>query len=269
MLLTPSPAYPVYHNCTILAGGVPYEMPLTAEHDFLPDLAAIPGEVLKKAKALVVNYPNNPTAACADLSFYEKVVEFGREHKLIVVSDNAYCEMAYDGYRPPSILEVKGAKEIAIEFHSLSKTFNMTGWRLGFAAGNPELVAGLGRVKSQIDSGAFNAVQLAGVTALNDTSEFTAGMRALYQARRDVMVRGLNSLGLAVKPPRATFYLWCPCPQGVKSAEFSARVLNECGVVCTPGNGFGGPGEGYVRFALTVGRERLEEAVDRMAKLAF
>ena len=267
VLLAPSPAYPVYHNCTLLAGGVPYEMPLLKQNGFLQDLDAIPADVLKKSKVLVVNYPNNPTAACADLAYYEKVVAFAKEHGLIVVSDAAYSEMSYDGFVPPSILEVEGAKDVAIEFHSLSKTFNMTGWRIGFAAGNASLVAGLGRVKSQIDSGAFNAVQEAGIAAMEDESDFLPRLRERYQARRDVMVEGLAKLGLEVDPPKATFYIWCPCPKGMSSADFAALCLNQCGVVGTPGNGFGAPGEGFVRFALTVGRERLKEALDRLGKL--
>ena len=267
VVLTPSPAYPVYHNCTILAGGMPVEMPLRPENDFLPDLEAIDPQDLARAKVLIINYPNNPTAACADLDFFRRVVDFCREHRLILVSDAAYTEMAYDGYRPPSVMQVEGAREVAIEFHSLSKTFNMTGWRIGFAVGNPSLIAGLGKMKSQIDSGAFNAVQQAGITALEDTSDFVPRMQKLYQGRRDVLVEGLRKLGFAVQPPKATFYIWCPCPKGMSSSEFCAKLLTECGVVTTPGNGFGDPGEGFVRFALTLGRERLEEAVARMAKL--
>lgn len=267
VVLTPSPAYPVYNASTALAGGVPVEMPLLRENGFLPDLEAIDPSALAKAKALVINYPNNPTGACADLEFYAKVVAFAKKHGLILVSDAAYTEMAYDGFKPPSILEVEGAREVAIEFHSLSKTFNMTGWRLGFAVGNASLVAGLGKVKSQIDSGAFDAVQLAGMAALEDKSNFLPELCSMYAARRDVLVQGLEELGLKVDPVKATFYVWCPCPQGIGSADFCARLLTECGVVCTPGNGFGGPGEGYVRFSLTVGRERLKEAVDRLSKL--
>lgn len=269
VVLCPSPAYPVYSSATIMAGGVPVEVPLTKENNFLPDLDAIDPEALKKAKLLIVNYPNNPTGACADLDFFARVVAFAKQHGLIVVSDAAYTEMAYDGYQPPSILQVEGAKEVAIEFHSLSKTFNMTGWRLGFAVGNPSLVAGLGKVKSQIDSGAFDAVQLAGIKALEDTSDFLPKLNAMYQARRDVLVSGLKGLGLAVEPCQATFYIWCTCPDGVSSADFCKRLLTECGVVCTPGNGFGGPGEGYVRFALTVDQARLKEAVERLAKLGL
>jgi LL-diaminopimelate aminotransferase len=269
VVLCPSPAYPVYRSSTIMAGGEPVEMPLLPENGFLPDLEAIDPEVLARAKVLIINYPNNPTAACAEVEFYEKVAAFARAHGLMVVSDAAYTEMAYDGYQPPSFLQAAGAREVGIEFHSLSKTYNMTGWRLGFAVGNRELVAGLGQVKSQIDSGAFDAVQVAGIAALEGDQGCVEEMRALYKGRRDVLVAGLQAAGLAVEPPRATFYVWCPCPQGLGSAEFTKRLLDECGIVSTPGVGFGQPGEGFVRFALTVSRERLSEAVERMQKLGL
>jgi LL-diaminopimelate aminotransferase len=269
VVLYPSPAYPVYFSSTIMAGGVPVAMPLLRQNGFLPDLEAIPQDVLAKAKVIIVNYPNNPTAAVAGLDFYKDVVEFAHKHGLIVVSDAAYTEMAFDGYKPPSFLEVEGAREVGIEFHSLSKTYNMTGWRLGFAVGNAELVGGLGQVKSQIDSGAFDAVQLAGIAALTADQECVRQMVALYQKRRDVLVKGLQGLGLEVETPKATFYVWCPCPQGLSSAEFTKRILTESGIVTTPGNGFGEAGEGYVRFALTVGKERLAEAVERMRKLGL
>jgi LL-diaminopimelate aminotransferase len=269
VVLCPSPAYPVYRSSTIMAGGEPVEMPLLADNGFLPDLEAIPAETLERAKVLVINYPNNPTAACADMDFYTRVAEFAKAHGLMVVSDAAYTEMAYDGHEPPSFLQAPGAREVGIEFHSLSKTYNMTGWRLGFAVGNAELVAGLGQVKSQIDSGAFDAVQVAGIAALEADQTCVEEMRALYKGRRDVLVAGLRAAGLAVEPPRATFYVWCPCPAGLPSAEFTKRLLNECGIVSTPGVGFGEPGEGYVRFALTVDKERLSEAVERMQKLGL
>jgi LL-diaminopimelate aminotransferase len=269
VVLVPSPAYPVYHSATIMAGGEPVEMPLTKDNQFLPDLEAIAPDVLRRAKIMIINYPNNPTAAVADLDFFTRVVEFARQHDLIVVSDAAYTEIAFDGYRPPSFLQAPGAKEVGIEFHSLSKTYNMTGWRLGWACGNPELVAGLGQVKSQIDSGAFDAIQEAGIAALEGDQSFVSEMCATYQRRRDVLVEGLRKLGLEVDTPRATFYVWCPVPAGLTSAQFTMRLLEECGIVTTPGNGFGAPGEGYVRFALTVGVERLQEAVDRLAKLGL
>lgn len=269
VVLVPSPAYPVYNSSTIMAGGRPVVMPLARENGFLPDLEAIDRAVLKQAKIMVINYPNNPTAAVADLDFYARVVAFAKQHKLIVVSDAAYTEMAFDGYRPPSFLEADGAMDVGIEFHSLSKTYNMTGWRLGFAVGNAELVTGMGQVKSQIDSGAFDAVQMAGIAALEGDQSVVEKMRAMYQERRDVLVSGLRSLGLEVETPKATFYVWCPTPKGMSSAEFTKRLLSECGVVSTPGSGFGAPGEGYVRFALTVNKDRLTEAVQRLKDLSL
>jgi len=269
VVLTPSPAYPVYKGSTILAGGVPVEMPLRKENGFLPDLAAMDPALLQKAKVMVINYPNNPTAACADLEFYERVAALAKKHEIIVVSDAAYTEMAYDGYRPPSFMQVAGAREVGIEFHSLSKTYNMTGWRIGFAVGNAQLVAGLGQVKSQIDSGAFDAVQLAGITALTASQDCVARMNQLYAGRRDVLVRGLQGLGLEVERPKATFYVWCGVPAGQTSTDFCRKLLEEAGVVSTPGVGFGSAGEGYVRFALTVDEARLQEAVDRLAGLGL
>lgn len=267
VVLVPSPAYPVYYSATLMAGGVPVEMPLLRENGFLPDLKAISKDVLAKAKAIVINYPNNPTAAVADAGFYKEVVEFAHTNKLIVVSDAAYTEMAFDGYKPVSFMEIPGAKEVGIEFHSLSKTYNMTGWRLGFAVGNPDLIAGLGQVKSQIDSGAFDAVQLAGIEAMKNCAKDVERMCGIYQERRDILVSGLNRLGLKVEPPKATFYVWTPCPEGMSSSQFTMRLLNEAGIVSTPGSGFGAAGEGYVRFALTVGKARLSEAVERLAAL--
>ncbi|MCF8031542.1 MAG: LL-diaminopimelate aminotransferase [Desulfarculaceae bacterium] len=267
VVLVPSPAYPVYSTSTLLVGGKPVEMPLLKQNGFLPDLEAIDPATAKAAKVMVVNYPNNPTAAVAEADFYQKLVEFALKHNIIVVSDAAYTEMAYDGYRPMSFMQVEGAKEVGIEFHSLSKTYNMTGWRLGFAVGNAELVSGLGQVKSQIDSGAFDAVQLAGITALEAEQDCLEDLRQMYTERRDVLVEGLQGLGLEVEKPKATFYVWCGVPKGMKSADFTMRLLSECGVVTTPGNGFGSAGEGYVRFALTVDKKRMAEAVQRMAKL--
>ncbi len=267
VVLVPSPAYPVYAGSTILAGGTPVEMPLRKHNGFLPDLEAIDPAAVKAAKVMVVNYPNNPTAAVAEADFYQQVVAFARANNIIVVSDAAYTEMAFDGYRPMSFMEVDGAREVGIEFHSLSKTYNMTGWRLGFAVGNAELVGGLGQVKSQIDSGVFDAVQLAGITALEGDQGCLEDMRRLYTERRDVLVEGLRSLGLEVEKPKATFYVWCGVPQGVTSADFTMRLLSECGIVTTPGKGFGSAGEGYVRFALTVDKDRLAEAVERLKGL--
>ncbi|MFA6279758.1 MAG: LL-diaminopimelate aminotransferase [Bdellovibrionales bacterium] len=267
--LIPTPAYPVYHSGTLFAGGVSHFMPLVAANNYLPDLNAIPEDVAQKAKIMFLNYPNNPTGATADASFFEKVVAFAKHHDIIIAHDAAYSEMGYDGYRPISFLEVAGARDVGVEFHSLSKTFNMTGWRLGFAIGNAEILDGLGQVKANIDSGAFNAVQEAGIAALDSDQSSIAAMQTIYTERRDVLVSGLQALGLKVEPPRATFYVWCATPKGMTSAQFTALLLQEAGIVTTPGSGFGEPGEGYVRFALTVSKERMAQAVERMGKLTF
>jgi LL-diaminopimelate aminotransferase len=267
--LVSSPGYPVYHSGTLFAGGHSHFLPLRKENHFLPDLSAIPRELLPKAKVLFINYPNNPTAAVAERSFFEKVVEFAREHQIIVCHDAAYSEMAYDGYRPLSFLEVPGAKEVGIEFHSLSKTYNMTGWRIGFAVGNEKLVAGLSQVKSNIDSGAPQAIQWAGIEALEGTQEPLQELLNVYQSRRDLMVRGLRKIGLRLDPPKASFYLWVEVPKGYSSARTTMHLLQEAGIVTTPGNGFGEPGEGFFRISLTVPRQRLEEAVDRLSRIGF
>jgi LL-diaminopimelate aminotransferase len=267
--LVPSPGYPVYHVATMFAGGESYFMPLVRENGFLPDLAAIPADIARRAKLLFLNYPNNPTGAAADRDFYLKVIEFARANNLMVCHDAAYSEMAFDGYRPMSFLELPGAKEVGIEFHSLSKTYNMTGWRLGFAVGNAEMLNGLGQIKSNIDSGAFNAIQYAGIAALEGDQSCVAEMQNVYRERRDALVGGLRKMGLNPDLPKATFYVWCPVPPGYKSREFTTLLLREAGIVTTPGSGFGEPGEGYVRLALTVRQERIEEAVARMARIAF
>jgi LL-diaminopimelate aminotransferase len=267
--LVPTPAYPVYHVGTLFAGGQSYFMPLVRENHFLPDLEAIPPDTARRATVMYVNYPNNPTGATAERGFYEKTLAFAREYELIVCHDAAYSEMAFDGYRPMSFLEIPGAKEVGIEFHSLSKTYNMTGWRLGFAVGNPRLIQGLGQVKSNIDSGAFNAVQMAGIAALEGSQECVKEMQRIYQERRDLLVTGLRSVGLEPTVPKASFYVWCPTPPSYTSSEFTSLLLKECGIVTTPGSGFGEPGEGYVRFALTVDKERIAETIARIRKLSF
>ena len=244
-------------------------MPLVAENNFLPDLNAIPAAVAKKAKIMFLNYPNNPTGACADASFFEKVVAFAKANNIIVAHDAAYSEMGFDGYRPISFLEIAGARDVGIEFHSLSKTFNMTGWRLGFTIGNAEILDALGQVKANIDSGAFNAVQEAGIAALGSDQSSVSAMHKLYEERRDVLVSGLRDIGLSVETPKATFYVWCRCPKGLSSSDFTALLLQKAGIVTTPGSGFGEPGEGYVRFALTVSKERMAQAVERMKKLGI
>jgi LL-diaminopimelate aminotransferase len=269
LALIPTPAYPVYHAATLFAGGESYLVPLVREHHFLPDLKAIPTETARRAKVLFINYPNNPTGATADRDFYEQVLAFAREFDLIVCHDAAYSEMGFDGFRPMSFLEIPGAKEVGIEFHSLSKTYNMTGWRLGFAVGNAGLLEGLGQVKSNIDSGAFNAVQWAGIAALEDDQECVREMQRTYQERRDILITGLRRAGLEPTVPKATFYVWCPTPSGYSSSAFTSLLLKECGIVTTPGSGFGTPGEGYIRLALTVNKERIAEAVTRIQKLSF
>lgn len=269
LALVPTPAYPVYHVGTLFAGGESYFMPLLDENEFLPEVAAIPPDIARRARMIFINYPNNPTGATAERAFYEKVLAFAREYEVIVCHDAAYSEMAFDGYRPMSFLEIAGAKEVGIEFHSLSKTYNMTGWRLGFAVGNRQLLQGLGQVKSNIDSGAFNAIQMAGIAALEGDQACVKEMQQTYQERRDLLIAGLRGVGLKPTVPKATFYVWCPVPQGYSSSEFTSLLLKECGIVTTPGSGFGAPGEGYVRMALTVGKERIGEAVARIRKLSF
>ena len=267
--LVPTPAYPVYHIATLFAGGESFFMPLLSENGFLPDLDAIPDEVAARAKIMFLNYPNNPTSAVADLEFFTQVVEFARERKIVVCHDAAYTEMAFDGYRPPSLLQVEGAKEVGLEFHSLSKTYNMTGWRIGFAVGNPQAIEGLGEIKSNIDSGIFQAVQMAGVDALLADQSCVREMVEVYTRRRDLMVRGLKDAGYQVKTPKATFYLWVNVPKGFTSTQLATRLLEEAGLVVTPGNGFGEPGEGYFRIALTQKRERLAEAIERLKGITF
>jgi len=267
--LVPSPGYPVYPVATTFAGGIPYVMPLLKRNGFLPELHAIPHDVARKAKLMFLNSPNNPTSAVATKAFFKQVVDFAREYQIIVCHDAAYSEIYYDGKRPASFLEVEGASDVGIEFHSLSKTFNMTGWRIGFAIGNRQVIAGLGKVKSNLDSGAFQAIQEAGITALESDDQLTEGIRSIYQERRDVLVPGLQTLGLDVEMPPAAFYVWIGVPKGLTSATFTAHLLEKTGIVTTPGNGFGEPGEGYIRMTLTTGKERLAEAVDRMQKTGW
>lgn len=263
--LVPDPGYPVYNIGSILADGKPFKMPLLAENDFLPDLGAIPSSIARKAKIMFLNYPNNPTSATATTGFFEEVVDFATENEILVIHDNAYSEMAYDGYKAPSFLRISGARDIGIEMHSLSKTYNMTGWRLGFAVGNRDILAGLGKVKTNVDSGAFEAVQEAGVAALSGSQDCVRDMNRIYKERRDALIAGLNEIGFDVKPPRATFYVWVRI-EG-RSLDFTKMLLEKAGIVATPGVGFGEYGENYIRFALTQTVERIDEAVERMRKL--
>ena len=266
-VLVSDPGYPVYRVSTIFAGGTPHFMPLLRENQFLPDLSKIPPQVAEKAKLMFINYPNNPTAAVAERPFFEEVVEFATKYEIIICHDAAYSEIAFDGYRPMSLMEVDGARDVAIEFHSLSKTFNMTGWRIAFAVGNREVVGGLGRIKTNIDSGAFQAVQIAGIEALNGYGTEMEEIMGIYTARRNLLVKALRSAGLEVESPKATFYLWVKVPNGYSSAQFATLLMEKSGIVGTPGNGFGDAGEGYIRFALTVGEDRIREAEDRLKEL--
>jgi len=268
-VLIPEPGYPVYNTATLFAGGNPYFMPLLKERNFLPDFSAIPEEVLRKAKLMYLNYPNNPTAAVADRSFFAEAIALAREYQFVLCHDAAYTEIFFDGYQPGSILGIPGAKEVAIEFHSLSKTYNMTGWRIGFAVGNPEAIAALGQVKTNIDSGVAQAIQVAGMQALLGDQTFLDEMRTTYQERRDVLIVGLKEAGFEVTVPKATFYLWIKTPAGFTAEECTAHLLTNAGIVTTPGNGFGTSGEGFIRMALTVNKERCAEAVERIKKLDF
>ena len=238
--LVPNPAYPVYHITTMFAGGESYFMPLKSENHFLPDLKTIPPVIAHRAKLIYINYPNNPTGATAEREFFQEVIDFAREYKIIVCHDAAYTEIAFDGYRPMSFLELPGAKEVGIEFHSLSKTYNMTGWRLGFAVGNSEVLNGLGQIKSNIDSGVFNAIQYAGITALESDQSCVMEMQKIYQDRRDILIRGLRKIGLNPETPKATFYVWCPIPPGYKSKDFTTMLLRKPGLFYS-GSGFGPP----------------------------
>lgn len=266
-VLFPSPGYPVYPIGTLFAGGKGYAMPLLLDNRYLPDLQRIPGSVLQKAKLMFLNYPNNPTAACADRAFFREVIQFAKRHGIVVCHDAAYSEMYYDGKKPLSFLQVPGAKSVGIEFHSLSKTYNMTGWRIGFAAGNSSVISALGKIKSNLDSGIFQAIQEAGIEALETNDTVLARLRDTYRRRRDVFCDGLRNIGMQVAKPEATFYLWVQCPAPFTSVEFTAHLLKKAGILATPGNGFGDPGEGYVRFALTVPLKRIREAVRRIKKI--
>jgi len=266
--LIPDPCYPPYKSGTIFAGGIPYLMPLAEENNFLPDLNKIEKSALKKAKIIYINYPNNPTAAVCEKGFFEDAAIFAEKYNLIVASDAAYSEITFDGYRPASFLKVEGAKEMGAEFHSLSKTCNMTGWRIGFVCGNEKIIAGIAKVKSNIDSGVFNAIQMAGVTALDIADKHLEKMNKVYQERRDALVDGLNKLGWLIKKPKATFYVWARLPKKHRSSiGFAEKVLDQADIILTPGIGFGENGEGYVRFALTVSKERIQEAVERLKKI--
>jgi LL-diaminopimelate aminotransferase len=269
VVLVPDPGYPVYAAGTWFAGGDCHFMPLRRRNGFLPDLGAVPLEVARRAKLMYLNYPNNPTAACATPSFFKDAVDFARRHNLLVCHDAMYSELRFDGYNPPSFLSTPGAREVGVEFHSLSKTYSMTGWRIGFCVGNAEAVAGLGKIKTNVDSGAFQAIQEAGIAALTGPQDVPEQYRRTYQARRDVVIAGFRKLGWEVDVPKAAFFVWAPLPHGRDSRAFATRLLEEAGVVVTPGVGFGPSGEGFFRIALTIGADRLAEAMERLQKLAW
>ena len=267
VVLMPSPGYPVYHAGTLFAGGESYFMPLLEKNGFLPDLDAIPADVLKKAKLIWTNSPNNPTSVLMGKDFYTRVIDFARKHNLIVANDAAYTELYYDGKKPVSFLELPGAKEVGVEFHSLSKTFNMTGWRIGFAVGNKSVLKVLADVKGNLDSGVFNPIQYAGIAALEAPGSVTNDIRKIYQERRDLVASGFKKLGWHFQIPQAAFYFWVKVPNGMSSADWCGKVLEEAGIVITPGNGFGKEGEGYFRATITAEKSRLEEAIQRLSKL--
>ncbi|MBE9051123.1 pyridoxal phosphate-dependent aminotransferase [Nostocales cyanobacterium LEGE 11386] len=262
--LIPDPGYPVYRTSTIFAGGEPFTMPLKAENNFLPDLSAIPEAVARKTKLLWINYPNNPTGALATLEFFKELVDFCKQYNILLCHDHAYSEMAYDGYKPPSVLQVPRAKDIAIEFHSLSKSYNMTGWRIGFVVGNAIGIQGLRQVKTNVDSGVFKAIQKAAIAAYSTSDAELQAVMSVYQNRRDIIVQGLQSLGWPIEPPQATLYVWVPVPPRYSSTEFVSLLLDKCGIIVPPGNGYGAAGEGFFRIALTIPDERMHEAIKRM-----
>jgi LL-diaminopimelate aminotransferase len=267
VVLAPDPGYTVYVTGAIMAGAEPHIMPLTAQNHWLPDLDAIPSDVAQRATLMWLNYPNNPTAATADREFLVRAVEFCRRHDIILCHDAPYSEIAFDGYRPLTLFEIPGAKEVGLEFHSLSKTYNMTGWRIGWVCGRADLINLIGQLKTNIDSGIFQAVQWAAVEALNGGEDETKAACAVYARRHRLVAGTLNSLGWSIKPPRATFYVWAPVPKGYDSIGFATHVLDEVGVNITPGVGFGAHGEGYFRLSVTAPDARLEEAMSRMRNL--
>jgi LL-diaminopimelate aminotransferase len=265
MVLEPDPAYPVYAIGTILAGGRPHYLPLTAGNNFLPNLRAIPEHILEMTKLLWINYPNNPTGAVADLRFFNQVVEFAKKNDIAVCHDGPYTEVAFDGYEPVSFLQADGAKEVGVEFHSLSKSFNMTGWRIGVVVGNELMVKALMTLKSNIDSGIPQAIQLMAIEALSGSQDCILEHNTIYQRRRDLVVEVLNKIGLEAQTPMASLYVWAKVPSGYTSASFAADLLEQVGVVVTPGLGYGPSGEGYVRLSLTVADASLVKGLSRLA----
>ncbi|MDQ2732725.1 MAG: LL-diaminopimelate aminotransferase [Armatimonadota bacterium] len=271
IVLVPDPGYAVYKVGASFVGATPHFLPLTAERNYLPDLDSIPDDVARKARVLWLNYPNNPLAATADEAFFERVVHFAQKNDVIVAHDFAYAEVAFDGYKPVSFLSIPGAKEVGIEFHSLSKSYRMTGWRLGFAVGNKDLIKTLGQLKSNIDSGVFTAIQRAGVAAMSGPQDCITEMRSIYQKRRDLFVDTLAGMGWKIPRPLATFYVWAPIPDRFQTGgELATALLRDCGILCTPGSAYGSGGEKFVRFSMTVqgggAEEKIQEACRRIQK---
>jgi LL-diaminopimelate aminotransferase len=265
--ILPDPGYPAYKVNALIAGGVPYMVPAPASQNYEPDLDAIPEDILKKAKMIFLNYPGNPTGALASDAFYERAIAFAKRTNILICTDMAYSEVYYEGQKPRSILEFPGGKDVAIEFHTLSKTFNMTGWRVGMAVGNEEAVQALGKIKTNMDSGIFKAIQEAVIPALDEKADtFVAAQNAIYQKRRDIIVDGLRDLGWDLPSPKATFYIWAPIPKGYTSESFTLHLLDTIGVLVVPGNGYGENGEGYFRISITTSEDRLHEAIARLKK---
>jgi len=264
--LVPDPGYPVYSVGTMFAGGESYYMPLKEENSFLPDLEAIPAEIAAKTKLMWLNYPNNPTSAVANIGYFKRVVDFAKEHDIVVCHDAPYSEIAYDGYKPVSFLEAPGAIEVGMEFHSFSKSYNMTGWRIGMAVGNTDVIDALSKVKSNLDSGIPQAIQYAAIEALTAPQDIVSDMVAIYQKRRDKVVAALTKIGMRTSPPKASLYIWAKIPNKYTSIEFASKLLEEALVVVTPGIGYGPSGEGYIRISLTTPDDRLEEGLARLEK---
>ncbi|BAZ14215.1 aspartate aminotransferase [Calothrix sp. NIES-4071] len=264
VVLVPSPSYPVHFRGPLIAGGSVYSLVLKPENNWLIDLAAIPDDVARKAKILYFNYPSNPTAATADREFFEEIVAFARKYEILLVHDLCYAELAFDGYQPTSLLEIPGAKDIGVEFHTMSKTYNMAGWRVGFVVGNRHVIQGLRTLKTNLDYGIFAALQAAAETALQLSDTYLYEVQKRYQTRRDFLIQGLSQLGWNVPKTKATMYLWVPCPPGMSSTDFALDVLQKTGVVLTPGNAFGVGGEGYVRVSLICECDRLGEVLRRL-----
>ena len=263
-MLQPEPAYPAYNSGTILADGEPYWMPLKEENDWLPDLDVIPKEIAQRAKVMWLNYPNNPTGAVASFEYLERAVNYCKEYEITLLHDACYTEISFDQYQPIGLLEIPGAKDIAVEFHSLSKSYNMTGWRIGMAAGNADVIKTLFEVKSNLDSGVPQAIQRMAIEALTGPQEYICERNNIYQARRDKLIPALANLGLRVQSPVAGLYIWAGIPEGYSSAEYATLLLDELDIVVTPGSGYGPSGEGYLRFSLTLSDDDLDKAITRL-----